>query len=186
MKKYMTIDGLDFSVTKRKNSKKISLRIDRMTSELRISAPFNACDREIINFVHSFRGDIDRILEKNKLNSEYSEISNSKKISEIKNQMKKALKERIEIRLPIIEDFSGLKANGWSIRDMHTRWGSCNTRTHHINFSLMLAEKSDEELDYVILHELVHTKVPNHGKHFYKYMDVLMPDWKKIRKGMKA
>ncbi len=67
---------------------------------------------------------------------------------------------------------------------MHTRWGSCNTQTHHINLSLMLATRSDAELDYVILHELVHTVVPNHGPEFYALMDRFMPGWKKIRKAL--
>ena len=68
---------------------------------------------------------------------------------------------------------------------MHTRWGSCNTQTGHINLSLMLATRSDAELDYVILHELVHTVVPNHGADFYALMDRFMPGWKKIRKALR-
>ena len=89
---------------------------------------------------------------------------------------------RIEARLPVIEEITGLYCSGWTVRDMHTRWGSCNTNTHHINLSLMLADRSDAELDYVILHELVHTVVPNHGPDFYALMDSFMPGWKKIRK----
>ena len=79
---------------------------------------------------------------------------------------------------------TGLYCSGWTVRDMHTRWGSCNTNTHHINLSLMLATRSDTELDYVILHELVHTVVPNHGPEFYAVMDRFMPGWKKIRKAL--
>ena len=48
----------------------------------------------------------------------------------------------------------------------------------------MLATRSDAELDYVILHELVHTVVPNHGADFYALMDRFMPGWKKIRKAL--
>jgi predicted metal-dependent hydrolase len=50
----------------------------------------------------------------------------------------------------------------------------------------MLATRSDAELDYVILHELVHTVVPGHGKDFYALMDRFMPGWKAIRRGMRA
>ncbi len=69
---------------------------------------------------------------------------------------------------------------------MKSRWGSCNTATKHINLSLMLALRSDAELDYVILHELVHTVVPDHGKRFYAMMDRYMPGWKTIRKGLRT
>ena len=79
---------------------------------------------------------------------------------------------------------TGLHCSGWTVRDMHTRWGSCNTTTRHINLSLMLATRSDAELDYVILHELAHTVVPNHGADFYALMDRYMPGWKKIRKAL--
>lgn len=48
----------------------------------------------------------------------------------------------------------------------------------------MLAGRTDTELDYVILHELVHTVVPNHGPDFYAMMDSFMPGWKDIRKSM--
>ena len=102
-----------------------------------------------------------------------------------KEKRRADLKRRIASRLPEIERRTGLAANGWTVRDMHTRWGSCNTKTHHLNFSLMLATRTDEELDYVILHELVHTVVPGHGKDFYALMDRFMPGWKKVRKGLK-
>ena len=94
------------------------------------------------------------------------------------------LKARVEERLPIIEAQTGLKANGCTIRRMDTRWGSCNTRTHHINLSLMLADKPDKWLDYVIVHELAHTVVPNHGPEFKALMDRIIPDWRAIRKEM--
>jgi predicted metal-dependent hydrolase len=108
-------------------------------------------------------------------------------VSQAEKEARRAdLKRRIAERLPEIERRTGLRCNGWTVRDMHTRWGSCNTRTHHVNFSLMLATRSDAELDYVILHELVHTVVPGHGKDFYALMDRFMPGWKAIRRGMRA
>ena len=86
----------------------------------------------------------------------------------------------------MIEEATGLRSNGWTVRDMHTRWGSCNTKTHHLNFALMLWDRSDTELDYVILHELVHTKVDDHGPRFYAMMDRFMPGWKDVRKGLRT
>ena len=176
----MEIDGLVIIVTRRRNAKRLSLRIDSRTGQLNLSAPVYVTKAQIIEFISKNRHEIDRAILKSSINQS-SHIDDPIE----KQRKKKILHEKISSRLPVIESYSGFKASGWSIRDMHSRWGSCNTRTHHINFSLMLADRSDIEIDYVILHELVHTKVPNHGKDFYSEMDALMPGWKKIRRGMR-
>ncbi len=93
-----------------------------------------------------------------------------------------ALREEIASRIPAWEETTDLHPTGFSIRDMHTRWGSCNTQTGKIWFSLMLSEKPIEQIDYVILHELWHLRVPNHSADFKALMDVYMPDWRERKK----
>ncbi len=92
------------------------------------------------------------------------------------------LKERIAVRLPAIEMQTGLHCSGWQTKNMTTRWGSCNTGTDKIWLNLWLVKKPEICLDYVILHELVHTRVRNHGADFVAMMDRLMPEWKEIRR----
>lgn len=65
---------------------------------------------------------------------------------------------------------------------MTTRWGTCNTNTRKIWLNLQLAKKPIECLEYVILHELVHLKVRNHGQEFIEILDKYMPTWRDIRK----
>jgi len=59
------------------------------------------------------------------------------------------------------------------IKKMRTRWGSCS-RQNMINLNLHLMRLEDRLLDYVILHELVHTVVKNHGAEFWKRLDEVM------------
>ncbi len=92
------------------------------------------------------------------------------------------LKEQIELRLPKWVARTGLRPSSWQVKNMKTRWGSCNTQTGKIWISLQLAKKPVECLDYVLLHELAHLRVPNHGKSFTAIMDRYMPDWKQMRK----
>jgi len=92
------------------------------------------------------------------------------------------LREEIDRRLPLWSGTTGLFPASWHIRDMTSRWGSCNTRTGRICFNLQLAKRSPECLDYVILHELAHLRVPNHGPRFTAILDRYMPLWKEIRK----
>lgn len=106
---------------------------------------------------------------------------------------KKALarfyRESMEQVLPdmakICQEKSGLYAKEWRIRDMTTRWGSCNTREKRIWISLWLAEKPVESIIGVIYHELVHLKVKGHGKDFYALLEKIYPEYKKHEKLLK-
>ena len=180
MTKLIYIDGLEVLVTK-KRIKRINLRVKEPDGSISVSAPFLTPDREIIAFVRTRRDWIDNAVARVRAKA----AAHPEPADRAEKEARRAeLKRRIAGRLPYIEEVTGLRCSGWTVRDMHTRWGSCNTRTHHINLSLMLATRSDAELDYVILHELVHTVVPNHGPDFYALMDRFMPGWKKIRKAL--
>ena len=180
MARIIYIDGLEVELT-RKRIKRMNMRIKEPNGRIVISAPYLLPERDVVGFVRSRREWIDRNVARVRARS----LAHPKPADKAeKEAMRAQLKRRIEDRLPVIEEITGLYCSGWTVRDMHTRWGSCNTKTHHINLSLMLATRSDVELDYVILHELVHTVVPNHGPDFYALMDRFMPGWKKIRRAL--
>jgi len=65
------------------------------------------------------------------------------------------------------------------IREMKTRWGSCNPTKGYINLNRKLIEKPMECIEYVVFHELVHLVHPDHSVRFYRYLDLYMPDWKR-------
>ena len=92
------------------------------------------------------------------------------------------LKEKIEIYLSKWENITGLYCDSWQTKYMTTRWGTCNTNTRKIWLNLQLAKKPIECLEYVILHELAHLKVCNHGKDFVAIMDRYMTYWREIQK----
>ncbi len=92
------------------------------------------------------------------------------------------LKEALRERIPFWEEKTGMKCSSWSVRYMTSRWGSCNIRTHKLNFNTRLAEKDAKYLEYVILHELAHTRAADHGKRFKAILDLYMEDWRQIRR----
>ena len=106
---------------------------------------------------------------------------------------KKALaefyRETMEQVLPdmakICQEKCGLYANEWRVRDMTTRWGSCNMKEKRIWISLWLAEKPVESILGVIYHELAHLKVKGHGKDFYAFLNTICPDYDKADKMLK-
>ncbi len=70
----------------------------------------------------------------------------------------------------------------WGLRAMKTLWGSCNWRKRHVTYNLDLARVPRELVEYVVVHELTHLRVPNHGTGFQSLMDDRMPDWRLRRR----
>lgn len=91
---------------------------------------------------------------------------------------RRVLRARIPSLLSKWEAVVGRTAQGWTIRDMRTRWGTCNTTRGLICLNLALAKKPVEFLEFIIVHELTHLHERNHNKRFYALMDRFMPGWK--------
>lgn len=68
------------------------------------------------------------------------------------------------------------------IREMKTRWGSCNPAKGYINLNSELIKKPTVCIEYVVFHELAHLVYMDHNKKFYNYLTLFMPDWKKRKK----
>ncbi len=64
------------------------------------------------------------------------------------------------------------------IREMDTRWGSCLVRKGIITLNKRLLEAPRNCIEYVVMHEFCHFIHPNHSKHFYGFLSMLMPDWR--------
>ncbi len=63
------------------------------------------------------------------------------------------------------------------IRDMTRKWGSCST-AGTITLATDLGDQDDGFQDFVIAHELLHLRVPNHGKLFKALMTAHVPNWR--------
>ncbi len=105
-----------------------------------------------------------------------------------KKMLDKLYKEALMKEIPPLmekwEKQIGVKASGFSIRDMKTRWGTCNIRTKKICLSLQLAKKEPKCLEYVIVHELVHLLEQSHNHIFKGYLDHYLPGWRQIKQDM--
>jgi predicted metal-dependent hydrolase len=65
------------------------------------------------------------------------------------------------------------------VRQMSRKWASCSSR-RCVCFAEMLLEQPSVFQDYVIVHELLHLRVPNHGKLFKSLMSAYLPSWRQI------
>ena len=67
-----------------------------------------------------------------------------------------------------------------SIRRQRSRWGSCSAR-NHISLNIQLILLPERLRDYVLLHELVHTRVKHHGPLFWEELKQVAPDARGLR-----
>ena len=88
------------------------------------------------------------------------------------------LKQEVAKYLPKWEKTTGLYCDSWQSKYMTTKWGTCNPTSKKIWLNIQLAKKPIECLEYVILHELAHLKVHNHGPKFTTILDQYMPYWR--------
>lgn len=80
------------------------------------------------------------------------------------------------------EEKTNLHADEYKIKNMKTKWGTCNINKKRIWINLQLAKKPVECLEYVIIHELVHLIEKNHTHNFYALVEEFYPTWKEARK----
>ena len=91
-----------------------------------------------------------------------------------KTQLNEMIAELLTRWCPVINK----SIASWSVRQMKTRWGSCNITNRKITLNLELAKRPLECLEYVVVHELVHLHERYHNHHFRQLMDGYLPDWR--------
>ena len=83
-------------------------------------------------------------------------------------------------RIDHLSQKHSLNYNRLFIRFQKTRWGSCSSRKN-ISLNWKLITAPEYVIDYVILHELLHTKIPNHSHRFWVYLRSLCPECRRAR-----
>lgn len=101
--------------------------------------------------------------------------------------MKEIDKSRDEFKERVLKWADRLKVPVVSVsfRKMKTKWASYST-TGRLTFDLKLLELEPKLQDYVIVHELLHYHVPNHGRVWKSLMRVYLGDYKKLEGMMKG
>jgi predicted metal-dependent hydrolase len=77
-----------------------------------------------------------------------------------------------------------VKVQAIALRPMTNKWASCST-AGKLNFNSELLEYDRDVADYVIVHELLHFFVPNHGKLWKSLMRAHLGDYESLDKRLK-
>lgn len=99
----------------------------------------------------------------------------------IKEWYRHQLKTLVPLLLDKWQPIMQVECKSWGIKQMQTKWGSCNPEAGRIWLNLELAKKPIPCLEYIIVHELTHLLERHHNDRFVKYMDQFMPKWRQHR-----
>jgi len=146
---------------------------------VRVAVPRRESFKNAEGFVHSKAGWIKKNLERMK---QYEKQTVPDIIDDIDTTV---AKEIITSRLKQLAERHGFRYNRLTLRKQRTVWGSCSPR-NNISLNIKLVKLPEELMDYVILHELVHTHEHNHGKKFWAKLDGYVGDARATAKRLRA
>ena len=97
---------------------------------------------------------------------------------------KAAAGKKLTDRLYQLAGIHGFTCNRVTVRQQKTRWGSCSPK-NTISLNIKLVLLPEVLSDYVILHELVHTRIHNHSRRFWAELDKYVQNSKAMAKQLR-
>ena len=147
---------------------------------VRVAIPNRVSFRSALEFVNLKKRWIQKHLVRIKqMESQRQAVNSSVIIDEVK------AKKKLTNRLRQLAVQHGFTYNRVAIRNQKTRWGSCSHR-NNINLNMKLVLLPDELVDYVIMHELVHTRIHDHSKRFWAELYKYVEDGKAMSKRLRG
>ena len=96
--------------------------------------------------------------------------------------MKLSTQTKLKKEIKYWADKIKVKPSQIRIQRMKNKWASCSAKGW-VSFNKNLLRESKSFQEYVIVHELLHLIIPNHGKLFKTMMNIYLPGWERIAKG---
>ncbi|MFC2010387.1 M48 family metallopeptidase [Chloroflexota bacterium] len=162
----INIDGIGPVLFEKSSRAKRVIISVRTSKDTRVAVPTRTSFKKALEFVYLKKEWIQRHLAKIKQNENRKKAFTDPSLVIDKVDARKRLTDR----LYHLAREHGFTCNNVSVREQRTRWGSCSHKNNiSLNVKLVLLPK--ELIDYVMLHELVHTRIHNHSKKFWAELD---------------
>ncbi len=161
-------------------SKRRTFSVEIRETKMLVRAPLRATNEEINAFLLKHRAWIEKHLQRAQTRQAEMAGITPLTVPAFRQLMDRALvviPERVRHYAPLV----GVTYGRITIRNQHTRWGSC-TNTGNLNFNCMLMLAPPEVLDSIVVHELCHRKEMNHSQRFYAEVLRVFPDYWKWNK----
>jgi predicted metal-dependent hydrolase len=163
-----------------RSSRKTLTLIVKPDASLVVRAPLFTSMRRIMDFVNKNQAWIKKRQDKIKSQPVIERLTPEVLEPKILRQYKKEAKDKITQRLDYYSSVTGLRYKTVKITSAKTRWGSCGPRGN-LCFTWRLMNAPLEVIDYVVVHELVHTVQRDHSKKFWSKVHAIIPDYKTRR-----
>ncbi len=93
-------------------------------------------------------------------------------------------RRKLVSRLALLAEQHGFQYNRVFVRNQKTLWGSCSGR-NNINLNIRLLNLPENLMDFVLIHELLHTRIKHHGPEFWNELEQLVPDASRCRQQLR-
>ncbi len=202
---------IQYEVKYKKNAKRLIIRPD-YRGGLKITAPYGLSRDQIEKIISINKERLSYFVNKNKdstyfLGNEYKILDNVWDLSNhrvLKKENYLIIFRSREEKVPYILDewlkeqarniivervkhysvLMNVKVRSVKIKELTSIWGSCNWK-NELSFNYLLIKTPLKEIDYVVVHELSHTKYLNHSKNFWNLVKKIIPDYKTREKWLK-
>lgn len=159
-----------------RRAKRINITVSAFRG-VRVAVPARTTLKQAVSFVQTKRDWIRRNLSKIRRQEAVVEYLSFESLGLKESEAKMELKDRLA-ELAVLYGFS---YNRVFVRRQKTRWGSCSGK-NNINLNLRILLLPPILQDYVLLHELVHTRIKSHCPEYWRELDRYVGDAKGLRR----
>ena len=175
--KIIEVDGVGYLLFERSNRARHICISVKPFKGVRVAVPYGISFDTARQFVQSKSNWVKKHLNKMKqMEKEHGAFS--KHSTEINRT---EARKKLVNRLNELSERHGFNYNRVCVRNQKTRWGSCSSK-NNISLNMNLVRFPSEMVDYVLLHELVHTRIKNHSHAFWTELNKFVRDAKEMRK----
>ena len=165
----------DYTVI-RSHRRTMALEVTREGTAL-VRAPLRASDTDIARFVDTHRDWLATHMARRQAYLAAHPAPAPQQLEAWRQQAKAVLPGRVAYWAQRM----GVQPAAVTITAARTRYGSCSGK-NSLCFSCFLMNCPDAAMDLVVVHELCHIQVKNHGPDFYALLEQVLPDWRERKK----
>jgi predicted metal-dependent hydrolase len=162
-----------------KRAKHVNISVKPFTG-VRVAVPDGLSFKKAEEFVYASTDWIRRHLYRMKQYEKENRIASDASVGVERAKAKRKLTRRLKH----LAEKHGFTFNRVFIRNQKTRWGSCS-HSNNISLNMKLIRLPEELMDYVILHELVHTRFKNHSNDFWAELNRVVGNGKRMASSLR-
>ena len=147
----------------------------RPDGDLRVTIPRGGSKAEALRFAERHRAWAER---------QRARVLETRRPAAVDRELRMKAAEELPPQLLGLAAVHGMAVHRVTIRNQRSRWGSCSPRGHiTLNFRLMLMPPDVRE--YILIHELMHLKQPNHSIRFWRLVEGACPGFRDAERWLK-